>query len=78
MKFKIEEYQDTQNITYAMHCKTVKEAESFADFLTEKGERLNSHPTVKEQAILKIKSCGFCTKKTPYITSIKEEFLITE
>lgn len=40
MKFKLEEYQDTQNLTFAMHCKTVKEAESFCRFLDREGRKL--------------------------------------
>lgn len=45
MKFKLEEYQDTQNLTFAMHCKTVKEAESFCRLLDREGRTLKFSPS---------------------------------
>lgn len=52
MKFKLEEYQDTQNITYAMHCKTVKEAESFCRFLDREGRKPKFSPNGEERSYL--------------------------
>ena len=59
MKFKLEDYKDTQNITYAMHCKTVKEAESFCRFLDREGRKPKFSPDGEEKSYLKNKKMWF-------------------
>ena len=59
MKFKLEEYQDTQNLTFAMHCKTVKEAESFCGLLDREGRTLKFSPNGEGTSYLENKKLWF-------------------
>ena len=63
MKFKLEEYQDTQNLTFAMHCKTVKEAESFCGLLDREGRTLKFSPNGEGTSYLENKKLWFLYEK---------------